>query len=334
MFWPVFYALSLALIFLVVRGYRPRVAIALLALAVTVQVVDTRNGWMGLRQGKTVAPASVWSTPMQDPFWASAAAHYPKVRILLPQNQPDRWQMVAGFAATHGMKTDAVYLGRMSTSATAEAQQKARGMLESGQYDTDSLYILDDEVVQAAAKSINSDTDLLTRVDGVVVLAPGWKRCAQCLSVHDEGRQMSLIPLLQPGQALTFNHKARQLADGWSTPENWGTWSQGQRAQIVLRVSPQARSIVIDALAFIQPQHPGQRVIVSLNSQQVLSTQLTQFQANRLDIPISAALSQRLKDDDRLTIELQLPDAISPQQLGLNDDTRVMALGIRQLTVD
>ncbi|RBL70072.1 hypothetical protein C3E98_017050 [Pseudomonas sp. MWU13-2625] len=334
MFWPVFYALSLALIFLVVRGYRPRVAIALLALAVTVQVVDTRNGWMGLRQGKTVAPASVWSTPMQDPFWASAAAHYAKVRILLPQNQPDRWQMVAGFAATHGMKTDAVYLGRMSTSATAEAQQKARGMLESGQYDTDSLYILDDEVVQAAAKSINSDTDLLTRVDGVVVLAPGWKRCAQCLSVHDEGRQMSLIPLLQPGQALTFNHKARQLADGWSTPENWGTWSQGQRAQIVLRVSPQARSIVIDALAFIQPQHPGQRVIVSLNSQQVLSTQLTQFQANRLDIPISAALSQRLKDDDRLTIELQLPDAISPQQLGLNDDTRVMALGIRQLTVD
>ena len=85
--------------------------------------------------------------------------------------------------------------------------------------------------------------------------------------------------------------------------------------------------------AFISPGHPGQRVIVSLNGQQVLDTRLTQFQGNRLEIPISAALNQRLGRDDRLDIALQLPDAVSPRQLGINDDSRIMGLGLKTLTV-
>ncbi|WP_432218875.1 DUF6311 domain-containing protein [Pseudomonas kribbensis] len=333
MFWPVLYALMLGLIFLVVRGYRPRVVILLLATALVVQVVDTRSGWLGLRQGKMAAPSATWNSPMRDPFWASAAARYANVRSLMPQNQNDRWQMIAGFAAAHGMKTDAVYLARVSSSALAQAQQKARRMLDSGKYDADSLYILSDDVLADAAKSINSETDLLTRVDGLVVLAPGWKRCAQCLSMRDEGRRISVIPLSGPGQTLTFNYGNRQLSHGWSTPENWGTWTDGQQAKIEMRLVPQARSIVLDALAFVQPQHPAQRVIVSLNGEQVLSTSLTQFLGNRLEIPISSALSQSLERDDRLNIELQLPDAISPRQLGINDDKRVMGLGLKTLTV-
>jgi hypothetical protein len=280
-----------------------------------------------------IAPSSVWASPMNDPFWVSAAVHYRNVRNLMPQNQADSWQTIAAFAASQGLKTDAVYLGRMSTKALILAQQKARSMLQTGEYDADSLYILDDDAVVGAIKTINSETDLLTRVDGIAVLAPGWKRCAQCLPMHDEGRSMSLIPLVLAGQPLTFNHKARQLAEGWSSAESWGTWSEGKTAQIVLRVMPQTRSVVIDALAFIQPGQPEQRVIVSLNGEQVLSFRLTQLQGNRLEIPVSAAISQHLKDDDRLNIELQLPDAISPRQLGINDDSRVMALGLKTLTV-
>ncbi|MCU0120468.1 DUF6311 domain-containing protein [Pseudomonas sp. B2M1-30] len=333
MFWPVFYGLILTLIFLVVRGYRPRVAISLLALALLIQIVDTRDGWMGLREGKMTASSSTWNSPMGDPFWTSAAAHYPNVRSLMPQNQAERWQMIAGFAATHGLHTDAVYLGRMSVSALARAQQSARQMLDSGHYGSDSLYILDDDALADAAKTINSDADLLTRVDGLAVLAPGWKRCAACLPMQDEGRSISLIPLTHPGQVLTFNYSSRQLTHGWATPESWGTWSNGRQAQIALRVPPQARGLVIDALAFIQPQHAAQRVIASLNGEPVLSTQLTQLQGNRLELPISPAIRQRLKDDDRLNIELQLPDAISPQALGINDDARLMGLGLKTLTV-
>jgi hypothetical protein len=334
MFWPVLYALILMVMFLLVRGYRPRIVVALLALALTLQVVDTRNGWMGLRNGKMMTPSAEWATPMRDPFWASAAAHYPNIRSLMPQNQSERWQVIADFAATHGLKTDAVYLGRMSSTALEQARQKTQRMLESGQYDADSLYILDDTVLADAAKSVNSETDLLTRVDGLVVLAPGWKRCSQCLSMPDEGRRMSLLALMRPGQTLIFNYSARQLVSGWSTAESWGTWSAGQQAQLDLRVTPEARSIALDVMAFVLPQHPAQRVIVSVNGEQVLTTRLVQHQGNHLEIPISPAIRQHLADDDRLTIEFHLPDAISPQQLGLNDDSRVMGLGLKRLTVN
>ena len=145
---------------------------------------------------------------------------------------------------------------------------------------------------------------------------------------------MSLLALMRPGQTLIFNYSARQLVSGWSPPENWGTWSAGQQAQIDLRVTPEARSIVLDVMAFVLPQHPTQRVIVSLNGEQVLSTQLVQHQGNHLEIPISPAIRQHLADNDRLTIELQLPDAISPEQLGINDDSRVMGLGLKRLTVN
>ncbi|MDN3223063.1 DUF6311 domain-containing protein [Pseudomonas nunensis] len=333
MFWPVFYVIVFAIIYLVVRGNRPRTAVCLLAVALCVQVVDTRNGWAGLRQSRMMEPASEWATPLQDPFWKSAALHYANIRSLSPQNQPDTWQPLADFAATHGMKTDAAYLGRMSTTALEQAGEKARRMLETGQYDPDSLYILDEKARLEAVKTVNSATDLLTRIDGMVVLAPGWKQCARCLAVEDEGRAMQSMPLIKVGQQQLFNHTTLHLVQGWGTPEAWGTWSDGAQAEIQLRVPPQASSIVIDALAFVLPMHAGQTMVFSINGVQALTTRLTTVQGNRIEIPITPAIREAIAGDRLMRIQVQLPDAISPKQLGLGEDQRVMGLGMKSLTV-
>ncbi|MFJ2363863.1 DUF6311 domain-containing protein [Pseudomonas sp. NPDC087697] len=333
MFWPVFYVIVFAVIFLVVRGNRPRTAVCLLALALFVQVVDTRNGWAGLRQSRMMTPATEWSTTLRDPFWASAASHYANIRSLQPQNQSDTWLPVANYAATHGLKTDTVYLGRMSSTALEHAQQNAKRMLETGQYDPDSLYILDENAMLEAVKNVHSETDLLVRIDGLVVLAPGWKQCAQCLPVADEGRSMQLVPLIKLGQRQLFNYKTHHLVQGWSTPETWGTWSEGREADILLRVPPQAQSIVIEALAFVLPMHLSQDAVFTINGVQALSTHLTQLQGNRIEIPLTATIHEAIARDTLMRVHVQLPDAISPQQLGLGEDRRVMGLGMKSLTV-
>jgi hypothetical protein len=333
MFWPVFYVILFAVIFLVVRGNRPRTAVCLLAVALCVQVVDTRNGWEGLRHSRMLTPVSQWSTGLRDPFWASAASHYANVRSLQPQNQSDNWFPIASYAATHGLKTDTAYLGRMSTAALQQAQQKTKRMLETGQYDGDSLYILDESVLLDAVKNLNSETDLLARVDGLVVLAPGWKQCAQCLWVEDEGRSMQLIPLIKLGQRQLFNHNTRHLVQGWSSPETWGTWSEGHAAEIALRVPAQARTLVIEALAFVQPMHVRQEMIFTINGVQALSTRLTRLQDNLIEIPLTAPIREAIARDTQMRIQVRLPDAISPRQLGLGDDQRVMGLGLKALTV-
>lgn len=333
MFWPVFYVIVFVVIYLVVRGNRPRTAGCLLAVALCVQVVDTHSGWVGVREARMMTPAAQWPTALHDPFWASAASHYRNIRSLAPQNQSDTWQSLASFASTHGLNTDAVYLGRMGSQALERAQQKAQQMLATGQYDADSLYILDEKSMLEAVKTVNSDSDLLARVDGLVVLAPGWKHCAQCLSMEDEGRSMQVVPMIKLGQQQVFNHKTYHLAQGWSPPEAWGTWSQGKNAEILLRVPPQAQRLVIEALAFVQPTHLEQNVVFSINGIHALSTRLTQLQGNRIEIALTPAIQQAVASDTMMRIEVQLPDAISPKQLGLGGDERVMGLGMKSLTV-
>lgn len=329
MFWPVFYAIVLAVIFAVIRGNKPRAAACLLTIALVVQVLDTRAGWAGLRQSRMVPGASSWPTAMDDPFWASAARHYSKVRTLLPQNQPDNWLLTSQYALTHGLETDGVYLGRMSDRAIERAQRHTEQMLASGQYAADSLYILDPRAALQATKTVNRQTDLLTRVDGLVVLAPGWKTCAQCPPLADE----TLDVQVKLGERQVFSRINAMLADGWGRVEEWGTWSEGPEAEVVLRIPPEARAISIEAAAFVQPSHTRQRVEVSINGIEALSTQFTRLQDNTFELLLTPAIREAIGADGRLRVQFHLPDAISPKALGLGSDERVMGLGLKSLTV-
>lgn len=330
MFWPVFYILVFTLIFLVVRGNKPRAAMCLLSVALVVQVMDTRSGWAGLRKSRMVPPASSWPTPLADPFWASAASHYAKVRSLLPQNQPDNWLLISQYAQNHGLETDSVYLGRMGTREIEQAQRHAGQMLASGQYEADSLYILDSRTALEAIKTVNRQTDLLTRLDGLVVLAPGWKTCAQCPPIAQE----TLDVRVKPGERQVFNRINAMLVSGWGRVEDWGTWSEGAQAELVLRVPPEARALSIEAAAFVQPLHTRQRIEVSINGVAALSTQLTRLQENTLELPLTPAIRETMAADGQVRVQFHLPDAVSPKALGLGSDERVMALGLKSLTVN
>ncbi|UVM62815.1 DUF6311 domain-containing protein [Pseudomonas sp. B21-010] len=330
MFWPVFYAIVFTVIFLVIRGNKPRAAACLLAIALLVQILDTRAGWAGLRQSRMMPAASSWPTSMNDPFWASAASHYSKVRTLLPQNQPENWLLTSQYALKHGLETDGVYLGRMGTREIEQAQRRAAQMLASGEYAADSLYILDPGAALQAAKTVNRQTDLLTRIDGLVVLAPGWKSCAQCPPLADE----TLDVQVKIGERQVFSRINAMLVDGWGRVEDWGTWSEGTEAEIVLRIAPEARVLSIDAAAFVQPPlHTRQRVDVSINGVAALSTQFTRLQDNTLELPLTPAIRETMGADGALRVHFHLPDAISPKALGLGRDERVMALGLKSLIV-
>jgi len=172
MFWPVFYVTIFAVIYVVVRGHSPRTTLCLLAVALVIQVTDTRAGWAGTGNFLMVPPASA-KTALVDPFWQSAASHYQKVRWVRPQNYSPNWLALADYASSHRLAT--------------------------GKYDVDSLYILDERALLQAAISIDANTDLLAQIDGLNILAPGWKQCADCLQMSATN-PLKLIPLLKQGE--------------------------------------------------------------------------------------------------------------------------------------
>lgn len=175
MFWPCFYALLYVAIFLIVRGNGRRTAIFLMALAIILQVVDTSTAWRKIRHKLMVDAHSEWSTPLKDQFWGHAAVKYRKVRWIQPGNAGDHWKTFAAYAGKYNLASDVAYVSRISESALSDAHGKAAIALHSGQFDPDTLYILDEESLSQAVLNVNSDTDLLTQIDGYNVLAPGWK---------------------------------------------------------------------------------------------------------------------------------------------------------------
>ncbi len=339
MFWPVFYLILFTTIFLVVRGYSNRVAITLLGLGVIIQVADTSSAWKDIRANLMTKPRSTWQSKMVDPFWSEAATKYSKVRWLLPGNHTSSWLPVASYAGTHGLATDAVYLARVSLAAVEHAQQKARDVLLTGKFEADSLYFLEDGLLPQAAINLNIHNHLVAQIDGFTIIAPGWKKCISCTKVSGEINAFDFLPtLLQPGVRLVFSKNqlgSKYLHNGWSGQEEWGTWSDGVDATIILPIeSGRVRAIVVEAHPFLGPSHTKQTVEIKINGITTDSVTLTATSGATFEIEIPWAVRQQLQGNGGLLkLQLRFPDAARPVDLGVNSDGRKLALGLTSLTV-
>jgi hypothetical protein len=172
-FWPVYYVLLLFLVFVVIRRFRSSVAITILAVALAVQVADTSAGWLDIRRQLTVEPAQRWATPLEDDFWKAAAARYDAIRIIPPQNGHPDWRIFSDYAVRHGLATDAAFFARVSLSDEAGAREHADELVRSGRFEEDTLYVVDASVIGEVRQNIDESRDLLLRVDGFDLVAPG-----------------------------------------------------------------------------------------------------------------------------------------------------------------
>ena len=179
MFWPAFYVLLWLLIRNVVKHREPRAALALLAVALLVQVVDTSAGWLSVKRTLAVS-GNAWPTPLRARFWSEVPVNYREIRMVLPGNKVKGYSYFSYFAAMHDMATDAIYLARVDERKLKQVRRSAVRMINKGRYAKDTLYVLNRSFEKAASLSIAPERDLLATIDGFIVLAPGWKCRPQC----------------------------------------------------------------------------------------------------------------------------------------------------------
>ncbi|MGH6890386.1 MAG: hypothetical protein ACREHF_14530 [Rhizomicrobium sp.] len=113
-------------------------------------------------------------TTLRSAFWRRAAAQYDEVEV--PERPVPGWSY-AGFLHAVGKAAlgkkyvdDFEYL--WSREATRPKQFDQRILPHT-------LYVLNPVLEDRAERAMNRSADLLTKVDGVLVLAPGWKSRAQ-----------------------------------------------------------------------------------------------------------------------------------------------------------
>ena len=354
LFWPVFYILILGAIYLLVRFHSKRTALIFLCFGFFIQILDTSAGWWPMRQKITkdslgVDALTVAIAPLADPFWENAAKQYRNVLVVPAQDPPGKipydWSKYATYAAKNKMATNSVYLARVDADKLKSFHQQFETMTATGQYDPRSLYILGDEKLLPVLMHLNSQTDLLARINNVNILAPGWKTCSSCPQVPKSNEIMGAIPKTTITEKILFSNQGIGknflvgvgawpiVGWGWSYPESFGVWSEGDHAKLTIPLPQDAsgllapvKGIKFEMRALVTPEHPQQQLDLWVNGEYQKTFILKAANDNQIEVSIPKS------SKDYVAIELKLPNKIKPQDLGLGSDTRELSVGIIQAT--
>jgi hypothetical protein len=203
--------------------------------------------------------------------------------------------------------------------------------LHQGPLDLKTLYVFQDWKNSPDQIQFDPQKDLLARVDGINLLAPGWKSCSSCPQVSKELELSQLAPALNIGEVVDFtkvgNGRANFMLGGWGFTEDWGTWATDKLSKVVLPLPKgEPTKLIIKANAFLSPQHAEQVVEVSINGIRIANQMtLKQAKGNTLEIKLPTGI---IKAGEPLNVDFRSLDAISPMAAGLGPDERKLGIGL------
>jgi hypothetical protein len=125
------------------------------------------------------------------------------------------------------------------------------------------------------------------------------------------------------------------LIQGWSHPEKWGTWSQGEESVVGFHLNDSPPIgldefvLDLDLQAFVTPEK-NQSFQLSLNGLPLGEQTITWPARNRhlkLQVPANA-LREGLN-----TLAFHIDNPRSPKELGVSNDARPIAVGLRKLAI-
>jgi hypothetical protein len=126
-------------------------------------------------------------------------------------------------------------------------------------------------------------------------------------------------------------------AEGWSGPEDWGRWTIGEEARIVMRIYGhigQELTLNLTYGALATRKQPCQKVAVTGNGYAIATQEICLADDGGAPAPHRYRLPAGLVSaDGLLEIRIKTPDAISPQHLGANEDSRVLGVGLKTLQI-
>lgn len=135
----------------------------------------------------------------------------------------------------------------------------------------------------------------------------------------------------------SFGQNGLHLQDeGWSSPESWGTWSDGKHASLLpipLREAVRNKELFLqaDILPFIAK--PGQTQVVNVLANGRVVANWLFAEANPHRTATAIIPRQAFADSNDLSLSFEIPEAASPVTYGLSSDTRKLGIGIKHIAI-
>jgi|GEM_PF-3504949 len=119
---------------------------------------------------------------------------------------------------------------------------------------------------------------------------------------------------------------------GFSSPEQHGVWSNGTSANYeckLVSMNSIPHQVTIEFTAFVPAGHK-QEVIVSVNEGNMVRVVVdSDTPSRKLVVPLP-----QLVRGDEISIEFQLPKAISPASIGLSSDSRRLGISVSRISLE
>lgn len=257
---------------------------------------------------------------LSSPFWAQAARHY---RTLV--QPPDQMQPLIG----------AAYLAAAGPTARGTRFMDWTDLLWSGvgntadpvpnHPDPGTLYVLAPQFVSQMAARLDPASDML----GLIVAAPGWRRCLACTAPLDPIRLDDAATPLAPG---SFRRLGRDAASaywgaGWWTEGAGAIWSK-QQSDLLFPLAadlPERFRLVLTGTVLTGPGLEVQRVTVEVPGHADPAEARTIAGVAEISLVVRREWLERRADGTfLLPVRLGFPDAASPAQIGAGLDPRVL----------
>ena len=335
LFWPAYYLIVLAILSWTFYAWRAPYNVAILALALAIQVADM----MPLRTKVRESSNQRFGSPLQSPEWKELGEKYDNLMLVppypcAPTTGPGGYYNYVDFGkliAAERMRSNSYYAARYSG---AEYQTHCVDLLRTqleGNLDPDSAYVVTDSV-----RTVWSVAGMRSHSCRVV---DGYNLCTPAPSA--DAPQIPTPPLAAPytfGDAIYFTSDGNAnpyLTFGWGTADPHGTWTEGPMALLRLGLAAgvdRSRALILEAAVagFVVPQHRRLDVDVAVNGQivdhWVVRSAGRARRTARIPPQVAAARGG-------LDIEFRLRNPAAPLYVGAGPSSTFLGLNVREMVI-
>ena len=112
---------------------------------------------------------------------------------------------------------------------------------------------------------------------------------------------------------------------GWRYPEDWGVWSNGDKAKLLLPIPiGDVNNLTLSARALVSKKHPSQKINIMVNGIFIKQITLNKSDENQILIPVTPAF----KKQGFLNIEFKFLNPTRPSAIGIGEDDGLITLGL------
>jgi hypothetical protein len=336
LFWPIYYLLLIVPAVLILRSNTKLISTAILLLAAILQFIDISPLRQKVQSNIVTSSYSHVDERLLHPFWNVAAKNYELLLGRPTGSFHGSWHVFGNFIADNKMATNIVCLARVDERKVLVSQESFDNAIYKGVTNKKALYMIEGIYpwklsYNKLPLSFDSKSDLLVNVDGYVILAPGWKNCAECLKLDTSLIEFTRSkPVVLKGQKIMFDSATsishNFLLDGWHDSEDWGVWAKDIKANAVFPMpSSHSKYLVLEVRALVGDAYKFQEIEVYSKNKLLLKQTLTKFDDNKLYIPISADMNS----EGFIAVEIKSINPVKTNDVIVNSkDTRKLSIGL------